>query len=255
MSVFPVFISNTISFEHTGSDKGDDYHYVRATRDIKQGDLLLVEHCYSAPSFHNLVAVIQVTPLLFNELCPRTITWESSFALQDSEKMRSLCIEKATHNAFGHDGRHLIGVHATKFNHSAEPNATVKFLRCRLTDLDMFCDFIYFYANKDILAGQEICTWYGNQFFGDGKTFDDPFHSYTSYNHIAQQYLSTPACKNIIVEHVCCHRGLFLVDDTFLTTPAFLEFFKIAVGREPSVENIQKWILDLMTLLDSFFRK
>ena len=159
MSVFPVFISELISF----ATKEGDYRYVLATRDIRQGELLLVEHCYSAPSFDKLATVIKATPLLFNELCPRDVVWDSSIPVDSSERVAALCKEKTIHNAFGHEGMHLIGVHATKFNHSDEPNATVKIVQCRLREIEIICNFIYIYANKDIVAGQEVCTWYGNQ--------------------------------------------------------------------------------------------
>lgn len=248
MSVFPVFTSNLISF----AVKDDDYRYVLATQDIRRGELLLVEHCYSAPSFNKLATVIKATPLLFNELCPRTTVWNPSIPGDSSEQIVSLCKEKAIHNAFGHDGVHLIGVHATKFNHSSVPNATVKFVRCNLKELDISCNFIYIYANKDISGGQEICTWYGNQFFGDCKPFVDSYDLDRSYNKITQDYLSSSTCKQIVVEHLCIDRGLFIVEDTFLTSPAFIEFFA-SIGKEPTVENIQKWILGWMAKLDAFF--
>lgn len=249
MSVFPVFTSNLISF----AVKDDDYHYVLATQDIKQGNLLLVEHCYSAPSFNKLATVIKTTPQLFNELCPRTVKWSSSIPEDSSEQIASLCKEKTQHNAFGHEGMHLIGVHATKFNHSDKPNATVKIVRCRLTPLDVTCDFIYIYANKDIVVGQEVCTWYGNQFFGNCVPFVDSFDLDRSYNQIARDYLNTSStCKSIIVEHLCIHHGLYIVEDTFITTSSFIEFFTKEVKREPTVENIQQWILEQIAKLDTF---
>jgi hypothetical protein len=246
MSVFPVFTSNLISF----TVKDDDYHYVLATQDIKQGTLLLVEHCYSAPSYNKLATVIKTTPLLFNELCPRTVKWNPSIPGDSSEQIVSLCKEKTQHNAFGHDGMHLIGVHATKFNHSDEPNATVKIVRCRIREMDVSCDFIYIYANKDIMAGQEVCTWYGNQFFGNGASFIDSFDLDRSYNQIARDYLNTSTCKNIVVEHLCIHHGLYIIEDTFFITPLFTEFFTRDVKREPTVENIKQWILEQIAKLD-----
>lgn len=248
MSVFPVFISNLISF----TIKDNDYHYVLATQDIKQGELLLVEHCYSAPSFNKLTAVIKVTPLLFNQLYPRTVEWNPSIPGDSSSEMIYLCKEKTQHNTFGHDGVHLIGVHATKFNHSDHPNATVKIVRCRLKELDVSCDFIYIYANKDIMAGQEVCTWYGNQFFGDSKPFLDSVELDPCYNQIARSYLSTSTCKQIVVEHLCIQHGLYIVEDTFLTTPVFIEFFT-SIGRESSVKEIQQWILEQIAKVDAFF--
>ena len=249
MSVFPVFTSNLISF----TVKENDYRYVLATQDIRQGELLLVEHCYSAPSFNKLAMVIKASPLLFNELCPRTVVWNSSIPGDSSEQIVSLCKEKAIHNAFGHEGVHLIGVHATKFNHSSVPNATVKIVRCNLREMGVSCDFIYIYANKDIVAGQEVCIWYGNQFFGDSKPFLDSFDLDRKYNQIARDYLSTSVCKQIVVEHLCIHHGLYIIEDTFLTTSAFIEFFNLSVKKEPSVENIQKWVLEQLAALDKFF--
>lgn len=249
MSVFPVFISNLISFE----TKEDDYRYVLATQDIKQGDLLLVEHCYSAPSFNKLATVIKATPLLFNELCPRDVVWDSSIPIEPSEKIASLCKEKVIHNAFGHEGMHLIGVHATKFNHSNEPNATVKIIQCHLREINVSCNFIYIYANKDIMMGQEVFIWYGNQFFGNCVPFVDSFNLDRKYNQIAQDYLSTSTCKNIMIEHLCIQHGLHIVDDTFVITPAFIKFFTESFKTEPSVENIKQWILKQIEKFDTFF--
>ena len=249
MSVFPVFTSELISF----ATKENDYRYVIATKDIRQGELLLVEHCYSAPSFDKLATVIKATPVLFNELCPRTIVWNSSIPNNSSEQIASLCKEKVIHNAFGHEGMHLIGVHATKFNHSDEPNATVKFLRCNLRELDISCDFIYIYANKDIDAGQEVCTWYGNQFFGNCIPFIDSIDLDRKYNKVAQDYLSTSTCKNIMIEHLCIRYGLHIMEDTFVITHAFIEFFNQSVKKDASVENIKQWILEQIEKLDAFF--
>lgn len=249
MSVFPVFISELISF----ATKEGDYRYVLATRDIRQGELLLVEHCYSAPSFDKLATVIKATPRLFNELCPRTVLWDSSIPVDSSERVAALCKEKTIHNAFGHEGMHLIGVHATKFNHSDEPNATVKIVQCRLREIEVTCNFIYVYANKDICAGQEVCIWYGNQFFGGCAPFVDSVELDRKYNRVAQDYLSTSVCKQIIVEHICVGHGLYVVDDTFLMTPAFVQFFNQSVKKDASVENIQKWIIEQLEAVNRFF--
>jgi hypothetical protein len=60
MSVHTLFKSDKISFE----TKENDYCCVNASLPINRGDLLLVEHCYSAESFNKLASVIKTTLII-----------------------------------------------------------------------------------------------------------------------------------------------------------------------------------------------
>ena len=137
-------LKKNITFE----TKDDEYRFVKSTQRIKQGDLILIEHCPSVDDLNMLPNIILNSPELFDNLYPRKISWNKSFIQEPNNEITELCHEKANKNSFGIDGRFNIGLDISNFNHSNTPNASVKSLNITniTEDPAMRCTLLYVYV-------------------------------------------------------------------------------------------------------------
>ena len=237
-----IFKSNKISFE----TKDADYRYVKSINNIKQGELLLIEHCYCNEDFDIIPDVIRTSPELFDNLYPRTVPWNESFMEKLTSELAELCREKAQKNSFGDKGIYSIGLDISRFNHSNTPTASVNYLSNSFKDIEVTCYLQYVYANCDININEEITIWYGKKYFGENIEYiEPPFKIENKYiNTIASQYIRKDVCSNIIGNHICIYYGLYLLNDMIYPTNRFLKYFTENEKKECTKKNIINWVLE-----------
>jgi hypothetical protein len=238
-----IFKSNKILFE----TKDDDYRYVKSTSNIKQGEILLIEHCYCNEDFDIIPDVIRTSPELFDNLYPRTMPWTESFMDEPTSELAELCREKAQKNSFGDKGMFSIGLDISRFNHSNTPTASVNYLSNGRKDVEVKCYLQYVYAHCDINIDEEITIWYGKKYFGENIEYIEPtFKIEKNYiNTIASQYVKKDICSNIMGNHMCIYYGLYLVNDMICPTNRFLKYFTENEKKECNMKNIANWVLEI----------
>jgi len=242
-----IYKSKKISFE----TKNDDYRYVNTLEEIRQGELILIEHCYSTNKNERLAHVIQNSPKLFNNLYPRKINWDESMIQNITDDVSKLCCEKTQKNAFGINEMFTIGLDISKFNHSITPNATVKYNDFKIRK-DISCFIIYIYSHDTIKINEEITISYGNAYFGDNiKNEPAEFKLDGNYiKKIVEQYLKKDICKNIIFNHICISYGIYFINDMICPTKRFFEYFTNNFREECNLENIKNWIIKFKKQFD-----
>ena len=243
-------LKKNITFE----TKDDDYRFVKSTQRIKQGEVILIEHCPSVDDLNMLPNIILNSPELFDNLYPRKISWNESFIQEATNEISELCDEKVKKNSFGFDGRFYIGLDISNFNHSNTPNASVNFIDITniTEDPAMRCALLYVYAHRDINIDEEITIWYSSgyikEYFTDEniEEYIPTFKLESNYiNIIGMQYMEKEICKNIMVKHLCMYEGLYIYHDMVCPTKRFGEYFVKNVKKECNIQNIQDWLKQL----------
>lgn len=230
--------SKKINYE-TGEN---DNRYVKAKEEIRVGEIILIEHCYSSKKIEMISNVIYNNPELFNNLYPREKEWDEELIQKGIEELSKLSYKKTRKNAFCKNGVYMIGLDISRFNHSIEPNVTVKYLECE-TEEEEKCNIIYVYAHENINKEEEITISYGNGYFGDKKIKEVLFKLERNYiNKIVEQYLKKDKCKEIVFNHICILNGIYFINDMICPTERFIEYYKKEEKKECNKENVIEWI-------------
>jgi len=238
-----IFKSNKISFE----TRDYDYRFVKATQNIKRGELLLVEHVYCSKNVKIMASVILSSPELFNNLYPRNIPWGVNILTEPTSELWDLTYEKIEKNAFKTDNLFFIGLNTPIFNHASEPNACANSSVSIIEDTDVHFALQYVYSSQDIRIDEEVTIWYGNkrnnEFGGNNQEYNMPFkldNSVLRDTHI--QYSKTEIYRQIMFNHICIYYGLYLINDIISPTPRFVEYFKDKIKKDCNEENIMEWM-------------
>jgi hypothetical protein len=235
--------SPKISFEV----KVDDYRYVKATKKINAGELLLIEHCYSCSkeNVSHMIKVVQLSSELFNNLYPRTIEWDESICYNSPDEIMNLCQEKCQKNCFGRNNKIILGLDISKFNHSTSPNCDVKEQVFTL-ELEVDCSLMYVYSNKNIDVDEEITMWYGNGYFQEKIEITPEFEFKCNLIiEVAKQYMRKEIFKTIAFNHVCMHYGVHNVkNDLIIFEPRFMRYLADKVEKEFNKENWIQWVIE-----------
>jgi hypothetical protein len=242
-----IFKSKKISFE----TNDDDYRFVKTLKNIKKGELLLIEHCYNTDKFEIIPKAIQNSPELFNNLYPRKMSWNESFVTNPTSEISDICIEKAEKNSFGGNGHFSVGLDISKFNHSNKPNSRVEYCGARVIDEEVYCRVLYVYSTRDINIDEEITIWYSNgyiqTYFGENidQEYEHSFELEKVYiEKILTQYLSKEISRTILFNHLCIYYGLYLTNDMICHTKRFLEYFTKKFKKEYNNQNIIQWLTE-----------
>lgn len=235
-----IYKSKKISVE----TKNDDYRYVKTLEEIRKGEVILIEHCYSTNNINRISHVIQNSPELFNNLYPRKVNWDESIIGNPTNEIFELCHEKAQKNMFGTNNIYAIGLDISNFNHSTTPNATVKYCRFKINK-KLYCFIQYIYSHDIINKNEEITISYGNEYFGDNIN-NEPIEFKLKDNYIekiVEQYLKKDICKNIMFNHMCISYGIYFVKDIICPTDRFIKYYTNTFGKIFNMENTLEWIM------------
>ena len=245
MTTNTIFKSNKFSVEI----KDNDYRYVRAKKQIKKGDLLLVEHCYLTKNISDLPNFILHSPELFDNLYPRKEKWTEQLLSEEgqTDDFMTLIYEKAQKNAFGicyRKDKYCLGLDISNFNHAISPNAYVK-NKTYFIDENVSVFIMYLISDQEINIDEEITISYGNAYFGDNACLIDYGNVLTEADilveKIMNQYIRKKICIDIILKHIAMFHGLYILpDDLICPTTRFMKTF----NKEPTFENLGKWIYE-----------
>ena len=170
-----IFKSPKISFEW---DKETDNRYVKATEDIFEGDLILIEHAITTTNlednYNTLVLNILYNESLFNQLYPRKKIYNVDDVINgkiDDEYIEAIT-EKIEKNCFRTTNKnsdkiyHSLPVDFVNFNHSKEePNINFHHIVIDVPNLENPIFIFYAVCCKDIIKGEELLINYGNDYF------------------------------------------------------------------------------------------
>jgi hypothetical protein len=250
-TTYTVFKSEKISFE----TKKEDYRYVKSTRNIKSGELLLVEHCYSTQDNNNqLIRLMGLSPDLFNSLYPRNCNFYD--IKDDKEKLNEACANKIQSNVFKIDG-FTIGRDISRFNNSNRPNACVSISvgNISIGNEKVRYDLMYVYSITDINIGDEINIFYSEGYHKllSNKKIENIIINRKEEENIKElvdriytQYSKKEPCKNIILNHLCKHYGLGITKDEIIDTERFKRYF----SKRPELHLIL-WIESQQQLINN----
>lgn len=249
--------TNTIykSPKYSVETKDNDYRYVEAKKQIKKGELLLVEHCHLSERKENIPNIILHDRKLFDNLYPRTEKkWTENLLSGEGKTadIYDLAYDKANKNMFCLDpkmDKHVIGLDISNFNHSSKPKAYVKHKRV-IIDENVSVFILYVISDQDINIDEEITIsyGYGSNHFGDPCMIDYAnviTEADILVEKIMRQYLQKQICLDIIVKHISVFYGLYIVcnDDILLCqTERFMKTFNN--GEAFTVENMNKWVYE-----------
>ncbi|XWV26599.1 SET domain-containing protein-lysine N-methyltransferase [Tupanvirus soda lake] len=134
----------------------NNFRSVRATRNIKTGELLILEHVFSAKSATCHLA-IENNEALFNLYHPRI----TSFAETKAEDKTEQTKQKLSHNCFGvPNGNKVMNIYLQQINHSCTASCGV-YIREDYTFEGTNVVFMELYAIKNIEKDTEITINYG----------------------------------------------------------------------------------------------
>jgi hypothetical protein len=241
----------------------DDYKRVRCSKDIKAGDILLIEHCYYQ-SVRPLQTTVQWNEKLYNSLYPRQFQWSYDFISRNSTNSTKIIRSKVKNNCFGYDDKYLIGKDVSWFNHSKFPNAIVGFLPFE-TSIGINCVFIYVYATTNMNHGDEIYIKYNDTIsFGlehkhmyknevDGSMLEN-------IKRIVEmeilQYFKTDIFRHVYFNQINQYNGYFLLEDkigepNLNISPTFIEYIKELYGSY-NEDIANKWRSELYDKIMNF---
>lgn len=241
-NTYSIFKSSKIACHNTPESK-----YVKATEDIEEGDILLMEHCYAATNMNSIISVFKFDPDLYDNLHPRKDTWREEMLTDDSKELEMNYAEKAQNNLFGlQNGKYFVlGNEISNFNHNTAPNSYMSFIYDIDKKLEQPFFILYVISDRKIKKGEEVTIWFGDN-FSLGKEYksneDTLKPKYIDKIHTKiNEYLKTDTCKRILFKHLCMFNGLYLVKDIKVTTPRFIEYFTRTTKTPCDNKNIGKW--------------
>ena len=241
-----IFQLDDISFVNENENRK-----VKATKFIKKGTLLCVEHLFKG-DIVRVQTLIERSPNIYNALFPRKDKWNAEQT--DSQKQQSRV--KTTLNCIKEkeDDTLFFGETLSKFNHACDANSSLTTLTTLIVGVyELF--IISIVATKDIGEDDEIYINYGNNIGHEPE-----FKQYTSYScncsmsfeerrakAVEKKNFATSALtkskNNIYVEslrkylestnaiHVTlcqelCAKGIYISPDLVTITPKMQNFIK-----------------------------
>lgn len=252
----PVFIHPKCHFKME-----KDYRSVVATGNIQTGDLLILEHCYyQDPEKTNLLKMtLRFQPELFNELNPRSIPWDPSWA--DSAMpaaISDLIAQKLDCNVFlnSEEDKVTLSRSVAWINHESNPNA---YLWTYTVDtkgaLPMDCYFVAVIAGGDIFTGDEITIRYNPIFDAmyptkfPNRCLSLDFTPQAQIQILIEKYAETEIFGTTMVNQIANHLGLYRVGDTMILTPRFMH--QLESDDDPML-LAQDWLKQLEMRVTAF---
>lgn len=269
-----IFKSHKISFEW---DKENDNRYVKATENIYEGDLILIEHALITnnleDNYNLLVLNILYNEDLFNQLYPRKKKYNLDDIIKGeiNDEYIEAITEKIEKNAFRTKYRnedkyyHTIPIDFVKLNHSIEPNINYHHMIIDIPNVENPIFIFYAVCCKDILKGEELYNNYGNDYFKENtdlSKYYDKNQYYFNKNHKkimkkVNNYLDSNECKDVIFNHHFFSNGLIYINSIkkYIGLPKFRKLLKDDENIDVSITDMNEWIQKQMLMVYSIFKE
>jgi hypothetical protein len=173
-----IYKNSRISFE---IDEEKDYRFVKAIKDIRQGEIILIEHLlysddYEENAQNSIVMNTLYNEELFNGLYPRDYKYNLDDILNgnNKEKLIDILALKITKNMFKikeiNEGIEkstiILGNDYVRFNHNKDkPNINYNHFKINIPHINIPIFIYYMVAFKDIKEVEELTINYGNEYF------------------------------------------------------------------------------------------
>jgi len=268
-----IYKNGRISFEI--DDK--DYRFVKATKDIKKGEIILIEQVlysddYETNTQNNVVMNTLYNEDLFNSLYPRNYKYNLENILNgnDKDKLIECLASKIQKNMFKINelGKTImiLGYDYTRFNHSKDPNINFHHFRIEIPKIDILIYIFYMVAFKDIKENEELTINYGNNYFDEDIDLD--FYEKDKLNMSCfksnklfmiskiNNYLDSDICKDVILSHIFSNDGLFYNQSQkrYITTAKFCLLIKGDENIDVSYNETMIYVYTKIKLLNDIFK-
>ena len=195
-----------------------DYYKVMTTRSVKKNEILIIELVASGTR-EELASLIHLSPILFENLYPRTTTtWREN---DDSSIVKELVTQKYCSNAFNLNDVKTLALHISSFNHSTEPNAEVIDKQVLISSINHTIHFKAVVSTQDIPANTEIkicyslllndrCEFYTDERKTPTEKFNHDENVVKKIVFLIQLHLkkNTAETQLIIMAHYLFNKGL-----------------------------------------------
>lgn len=251
----------------------NDYRKCIAKEDIFQGDLLLLEHGVMDEierSNNILVNNLLYNKELWEELYPREFQYnlDNIMKSEDTDNIIDALTQKLTKNIFkqqiGDKVKYTLLRDGSIFNHSKDPNLTYHYILIPMAEGLLDMSIFYFIAYKDIKAGEEVCSNYGNNYFNediDLTEYNKKDHDFISKNRskiltMIDNYLACNDCRDVILNHHFFNNGLVYNQDTnkYISLPSFNKLLKDDENTDITISELNDWINKEMVKVLSFLK-
>jgi len=251
-----VLKSHKIAFQ-TQIDK--DYRFVQCVKDIRKGEILLIEHCCIDNMDRILLkGMVRYDEELYNSLYPRTTLWDESTIYSEplSEDIHDILSLKVVKNCFGEENTCILGNDISRFNHSSTPNATVfrQLVELTLNNEKIKIAFLYVIAVKDIKVNEELYIKYNNTIkfnTEESSTITDFEHMRIDTMPIIDQYMKKSKFAEVATIQYCMYKGLYLSQNQITTTVRFNDYIQSEYNVIPTEDIITQWVDHIRKIFES----
>tara|TARA_B100001758_G_scaffold245764_1_gene259421 strand:- start:5167 stop:5946 length:780 start_codon:yes stop_codon:yes gene_type:complete len=238
--------TNTLykSNKYSVKTKEDGNRYIHSESPIKIGEVLLIEHCFLSKDLNKIKNAILNSSDIFDNLHPIKEKWSED--LLSTEDVKSLVSEKAEINMVKCEDSYIIGKDISTFTFSKNPNANVRYINYKMDDT-LTLLIVYVFAKKEINVNEIITISYENGYFGENVCPDYSVNTtklQKVIGNIICGYVRTERCIEIIVNQVCIHYGVYIINNMI---KSYTDEFKTKFNNEITNENIKKWIQEKKT--------
>jgi hypothetical protein len=268
-----IYKSPKFSFEW---DKENDNRYVKATDDIFEGDLILIEHAATTTNlednYNTLVLNILYNEDLFNQLYPRKKVYniddiingniDEEYINAIAEKIEKNCFRTTNNNS--NKIYYSLPIDFVKLNHSKEPNINYHHIVIDIPNLENPIYIFYAVCCKDILKGEELLNNYGNNYFKEDtdltQYMDKSQYCFKkNYKKIMKKindYLDSKDCKDVLFNHHFFTNGLVYINSIkkYIGLPKFRKLLKDDEDIDVSIEDMNEWIQKQMLIIYTTFK-
>lgn len=200
---------------------------VISNKDIKKGELLLIEHCVSNKL--NLNESLKYQKDLYNKLYPFNAIWNVNILNDNND----IIDEKINLNSFKINDLIILGQDISNFKINNQCANVYSWVSNYNITLNIDSIFVSIIAGKDIKENEEIIL----EYLGD---IDETKHNIIP--RIIEQYFKKDVFNIITLNQVSNYHGLYMIDDLINTTQKFMDFIKNEYG-DFNMDIVKEWLI------------
>ncbi|AFX92359.1 putative set domain-containing protein [Megavirus courdo11] len=224
-----------VIYQHPNIEESDinNYKSIIATKNINFGELIILEHAYTASNAHAQI-VVSNNETLYDLYHPRVKNFQDS---TNDERLESAS-EKVSHNCFGLNGSKILTYGITKLNHSCNPNCSV-YIQEKYNFNNTNIVFMELYAVRNISQGTELTISYGPETAHKrdfeckcGKDLDERKQIFNTISKISctlsnrhhetirakiYEHIESINGKKLLLNHYLSIKGLYLNKNTIVS--------------------------------------